>query len=58
MINGPEKGFHTKDFGAVGDASMWKHACPAEGEHYVGRDEPCNWCGMTEDRERHYDQSR
>jgi hypothetical protein len=31
------------------NVEMWEHFCPQEGyEMYIGKDEPCNWCGEYE----------
>jgi len=34
------------------EEKMWCHKCKVEGEHYVGKNEECNWCGATEEKEK------
>jgi hypothetical protein len=29
--------------------AMWVHHCTVEGPHMVGKNQPCSWCGMSED---------
>ena len=32
------------------EPEMWEHFCPREGyDMYIGKGEPCNWCGITEE---------
>lgn len=30
------------------EGGFWKHNCPKEGQHHVGKGEECNWCGEKE----------
>jgi len=39
---------HWKDIGLLEDKNMWEHNCSIEGTHFVGKNEVCNWCGVTE----------
>jgi hypothetical protein len=34
------------------EPEMWEHFCPREGyDMYIGKGEPCNWCGLLENGE-------
>lgn len=28
---------------------LWEHDCKHNGNHFIEKGEPCNWCGMKED---------
>ena len=27
---------------------FWEHVCKHDGKHFVGKGQPCNWCGEEE----------